>query len=47
MNSNLVHTGIGGVGTGCDLNFSPFSVRGNLSSVAVGIKEVSGLTGTP
>jgi hypothetical protein len=47
MNSNLVHTGVGGIGTGCDLDLSPFSVGGDLLSVSSGVKQVSGLTGTP
>jgi len=47
MNSNLVHAGIGGIGTGCDLDFSPFSVRGYLSSARIGVIWGSGLTGTP
>jgi hypothetical protein len=47
MNSNLVHAGVGGIGAGCDLDLSPFSVGGYLLSVASAVKQVSGLTGTP
>jgi hypothetical protein len=35
MNSNFVHAGIGRIGTGCDLDLSPFSVRGYLLSASV------------
>jgi hypothetical protein len=47
MNSNLVHAGVGGIGTGCDLDLSPFSVRWYLLSARVGLTKGMKLTGTP